>query len=704
MSTQTQYTNALGGQTSPYLLQHAHNPVQWYPWGETALALAKQQDKPILLSIGYSACHWCHVMAHESFEDSKTAEVMNEWFINIKVDREERPDLDKIYQLAHQLLTKHAGGWPLTLFLTPDTHYPFFGGTYFPPQPRYGMPAFAEVLKQVATVYRQQRPQVEQQSRAMAEALTCYLVPAPTSTLESTITTAPLTMARQEIAKIFETRHGGFSRAPKFPHLPIIEYLLQHYAMTASSGAPDQQGLEMVLFTLKKMAMGGIYDQLGGGFYRYSVDEQWMIPHFEKMLYDHGPFLSVYSQAWQLLQQTPELATMKTESVLFQKIALATADWVLREMRSPEGGFYSSLDADSEGKEGRFYLWTKEQARNLLSNELYPIFSYHCGLTRPANFEGHFWHLHVYHEYEKVAKKYGLTLDEVDHQLNQAQSVLWQARCQRQRPTTDEKILTAWNALMITGLATAGRIFQRPDYIEAATQALIFIKQTLWQNGKLFATCKDGQAHLNAYLDDYAFLLEAVLTLLQVRWREDELTWAIQLAEVLLTQFEDVSTGGFYFTTHDHDRLIFRTKSFADDSLPAGNGVAALALIRLGHLIGDTRYLVAAEKTLQAAWPQLTALPSGHATLLLAVMDYLSAPATIVLRGNPELLPIWQAVCQQHYVPQRLCFAIPNQVTELPPGLMTRHPQGDAVAYICQNFQCSAPITELDELKLKLGS
>ena len=685
----TNYSNALINETSPYLLQHAHNPVYWYPWGQAALDLAKQHNKPILLSIGYSACHWCHVMAHESFENPQTASIMNELFINIKVDREERPDLDKIYQLAHQLITQRPGGWPLTMFLSPQDQYPFFGGTYFPPQPRYGMPAFSELLKKVAAFYQQYPQQIIQHQQSLQEAWRRYET--TVTNQEQRLTTEPLNQAREELAQNFDRNGGGFGQAPKFPHWSNIERLLHHYHLTAQQGNPDEEGLEMAVITLQKMALGGIYDQLGGGFYRYSVDEAWTIPHFEKMLYDNGPALTLYSEAWQL-----------TLNPLFAYIVLTTVDWVLREMRSPDGGFYSTLDADYQGEEGKFYRWNRDQIRELLNENLYPPFAYHFGLNRPANFEG-YWHLHVYHELEATAQHFNLPVAAMAEQLEQAKTILFQQRQQRISPGRDEKILTAWNALMIKGLATAGRIFARQDYLQAAEQALDFIKNKLWINGHLLVTYKDGQAKLNAYLDDYALLIDAILSLLLARWRDGDLNFAIALAEVLLNEFADTQQGGFYFTAHNHEPLISRPKSFADESLPSGNGIAALALGRLGHLLGESRYLQAAEQTLQASWPFLQQAASHHATLLSALEDYLFPPQIIILRGEPEILTTWQTVCQSTYAPHRLGLAIPNSVSDLPDLLAARKPQGTAVAHVCNGHQCLAPITSLNELQQKLA-
>jgi len=673
-NTSSHPANRLTQETSPYLLQHAHNPVDWHPWGEEALQLAREQNKPILLSIGYSACHWCHVMAHESFEDEATAEIMNRLFVNIKVDREERPDLDKIYQTAHQIIAQRTGGWPLTMFLTPDKQTPFFGGTYFPNQRRYGMASFQEILQKVADAYAQRRADVIQQ----ADSITHYLqrMAAPNEQLEKALDDVPLQASREQLADSFDEINGGFGGTPKFPHLTGIELLLQQCVR----GKAEEKYAQMALFTLQKMAQGGMYDHLGGGFCRYSVDELWMIPHFEKMLYDNGPFLVELSHAWQL-----------TEQPLFKR--------AVREMQSPEGGFYSSLDADSEGEEGKYYVWTPEQVKALLKPDTYQIFARHFGLNLTANFEETYWHLHTFRSREELTKKYNLSQEDIDQHIDSARDILLAEREKRIRPGRDDKLLTSWNALMIKGLAVAGRVFNKPEYLEAASQALDFIRSTLWRDGRLLATYKDGKAHLNAYLDDYAYLIDAVLHLLQARWRDGDLSFALELADVLLDAFEDKQHGGFYFTTHDHEALIQRPKPFMDESIPAGNGVAAHVLGRLGHLLGETRYLDAAERTLQAAWASIQKIPHAHDSLLLALLDYLHPPQTLVLRGESETLRVWQSACQTGYTPQRLTVAIPTDAQDLPGILAKRKAQGAAVAYVCTGVQCSAPISDLDALK-----
>ncbi len=679
--------NKLAGETSPYLLQHATNPVAWYPWGEEALALAKAESKPILLSIGYSACHWCHVMAHESFEDQATAEIMNAHFVNIKVDREERPDIDKIYQLAQLLLTQRGGGWPLTMFLTPEDHAPFFGGTYFPPEPRHGLPGFKDLLNSIAAFYAREKAAIRAQNQSLKQALAGLNQTQPhTSALES----APLLSARSDIAAGFDSTHGGFSGAPKFPNPGIIERLLRHYAASASRGDSDGDAATMALFTLAAMAKGGIYDQLGGGFYRYAVDHQWMIPHFEKMLYDNAQLVSLYCDAW-LISRNGFYAT----------IAKETADWMLRAMQSPEGGFYSSLDADSEGGEGEFYVWNRRQVAQTLGETEHALFARRFGLDRPANFERQ-WHLRVCADTAELQQQFDMSPEQINRSLADSRIKLLQLRNERVRPGRDEKILTAWNALAIKAMAAAGRVFEVDEYTAAACGALDFIRATLWRDGRLLATCKDGKAHLNAYLDDYAFLVDAILQLLQTRWHTHYLHFAVELADVLLNQFEDGTDGGFFFTSHDHEQLLQRSKPLQDEAIPAGNGVAASALLRLGSLLGNTAYLDAARRCLEAAYIQLSKHPTAHCSLLLALEESLLPPEIVVLRGDAMLIEVWRARAQKNYAPRRLVFAIPQEERNLP-GIVAAQSAGiEPQAYICQGMQCLPPIGLLSEFETKL--
>ena len=676
--------NRLADATSPYLQQHAGNPVDWWPWCADALALARAQDKPILLSIGYSACHWCHVMAHESFEDPATAEVMNRLFVNIKVDREERPDLDRIYQTAHQLLARRAGGWPLTVFLTPSDLKPFFAGTYFPKEPRHGLPAFSQLLGSIEQAYREQGEAIRQQNESLMEAL-ASLEPRAADAVPDT---APLDGARRQLAASFDAEHGGFGAAPKFPHPSNLELLFRHWAATAADGQPDQPALHMARFTLERMVRGGINDQLGGGFCRYSVDELWMIPHFEKMLYDNGPLLALCCDAWQI-----------TGEPLFRDAAAATADWAIAEMQDPEGGFYSSLDADSEGEEGRFYVWTPEEIAALLSPAELALVTPILGLDRPPNFEGR-WHLHQYRTPEAVAAERGLDMEQAAGLLGAARAKLLAARATRVRPGRDEKVLTSWNALMIKGLARAARSLDRPDLLAAAERALGFIHATLWRDGRLLATYKDGRAHLNAYLDDYALLLDALLELLQTRWRRADLDWAVALAEVLLDQFFDPGQGGFFFTAADHEALITRPKPLGDESMPSGNGVAAHALQRLGHLLGEHRYRDAAAATLRFAAEPMRRVPYAHATLLAALDEHHQPPETIVIRGEAPALGAWQAAAQQGYRPRRMVLAIPAGEPDLPGnlGAMVPGSDGSVLAYRCRGTHCEPPVSSLAAL------
>ncbi len=668
------HTNRLIHETSPYLQQHAHNPVDWYPWSAEALARAKTEDKPILLSIGYSACHWCHVMEHESFERDDVAQVMNALFVNIKVDREERPDLDRIYQTAHQLLTGRPGGWPLNMFLAPADHVPFFGGTYFPRTPRYGMPAFTDLLRQIASVWRERRHDVEQQNVALRD-MFARLEPASSST---PLTVAPLVQATVELKHQFDPRHGGFGGAPKFPHPTSLALLLRHWARNRLAGKPDAEALHAARHTLQRMALGGLYDQLGGGFCRYSVDERWAIPHFEKMLYDNAQLLPLYADAWQA-----------TGDPLFRRVVLETGAWVTREMQSPAGGYYSTLDADSEGHEGKFYVWDAADIRSLLSPEEWEIVEAHYGLKGEPNFEGR-WHLNVRAETGNTAL------------LDSARAKLFAAREQRVRPGRDEKVLASWNGMMIRAMAHAGHLLERPDFVASAERAFDFARTQLWHDGRLRATAKDGKVHLNAYLDDYVHLIDAGLALLQARWRTGDLDFVRALADTLLARFEDKTGGGFYFTSDDHEPLLHRPKPAADDAVPSGNGVAALALLRLGHLLGETKYLDAAEHTLTSQAGAAAQHPSAHGALLLALDEYLHPPQTVVIRGEGEAFAAWHARCHRRYAPGRLAVAIPTDTAGLSGLLAERRALGPQTAYVCSGHACQAPVTGFAELEQAL--
>ena len=686
MSDQSFPPNALAGETSPYLLQHAHNPVQWYPWSEETLALAGKEGKPILLSIGYSACHWCHVMAHESFEDEETADLMNRYFINIKVDREERPDIDKIYQTAQQLLSGRTGGWPLTMFLMPDDRTPFFGGTYFPPEPRHGLPGFKSLLARVHQVWQEDRLALVEQNSAFMKALEQTQANEP-SEAGAGLDSKPVTSCVDMLARAFDPRDGGFGGAPKFPHPGNIELLLSRHAVNGDGGARD-----MAYFTLEKMAEGGIYDQVGGGFCRYSVDAQWRIPHFEKMLYDNGPLLGLYANAWR-----------SSRRELFRQVARGTVAWVMREMQSGEGGFYSSLDADSEGEEGKFYTWEPGEAHRLLTEAEFDDLAPYSGLDRPDNFEGR-WHLYVAQSPEEIARRSGRNLEEITRNLHSAREKLFTERERRVRPGRDDKILTSWNALMLKGMSVAALRLQEPDYYQSALRCLEFVHANLWDGKRLAATYKDGRARLNAYLDDYAFLIDAIIHLLACRWSGKWLGFAMQLADTLLEQFFDREQGGFFFTSHDHETLLQRRKDFSDDSMPSGNGVAALSLLALGHLTGRRDYLDAAEQTLKCAWGLLQRAPHACAALLGALMEYDNPGRVIILRGEGETITEWQRQIEPLLDVRSLVFAIPSSETELPDLISEKKTDQAATAFICTGFTCLEPVSDLEELRRELES
>ncbi len=679
-------TNHLSHETSPYLQQHADNPVAWYAWNTETLRIARDQGKPILLSIGYSACHWCHVMAHESFEDAEVAAVMNEHFINIKVDREERPDLDQIYQTAHVMLTQRSGGWPLTMFLSPDG-IPFFGGTYFPKRTSHNLPAFPDVLRRVAQVYAENREELAAQGEHLIAALADSLPQA--NTPGTSLHDAPLHLAVAQLDENFDSVHGGFGDAPKFPHPVELDFLLRRSHDSAHTNT-DAHTRHVALHSLRQMAHGGLYDQLGGGFYRYSVDERWDIPHFEKMLYDNGLLLALYSDAWQ-----------SSGDPLFAQVVEQTAAWVMREMQAPQGGYYSSLDADSEHEEGRFYVWQHDEVRSLLNAEEFSVAAPYYGLEQAPNFEQHAWHLRVNTPLDEIAQRLHLSVDQASTWLSSARQKLFAAREQRVHPGRDEKILGAWNGLMITGMARAARVFQRSDWLHSAQRALDFVRRSLWHDGKLLATCRDGKAHLNAYLDDHAFLLQAALELLQADFRDDDLAFAEQLAAALLARFEDSQNGGFFFTSHDHEALIQRNKVGQDNAAPAGNGIAAQTLQRLAAITGKPEYAVAAERCLMLFFPVLQQAASYHSSLCTALADYLQPQAVLVLRGEAGQTRAWQSELQRYYLPSIITLALNERAAGLPQPL--NQPQSaQTTAWLCAGTQCLPPITRLDELLERL--
>jgi len=605
---------------------------------------------------------------------------MNQLFVNIKVDREERPDVDKIYQTAHQLLTQRGGGWPLTMFLRAEDQRPFFGGTYFPNEARHGMPAFGDLLKKVASYYEERADEIHGQGERLVDILR-QLDP-PAASADHALSAAPMAKVREQLASSFDSEFGGHGQAPKFPHPGTIEWLLRTWRASANDAEPDIDSLYMATLTLTRMAEGGIYDHLGGGFCRYSVDRYWQIPHFEKMLYDNGPLLANYSQAF-----------LATGEQLFADTANKTADWMLADMLSPNGGFYSSRDADSEGEEGKFYVWTPDDVAALLDPDQYELLARKYGLDKEPNFEGK-WHLTVRE-----------AVDDPESLLDQARAALLAERETRIAPGRDEKQLTSWNALAIRGLAIAGRVLERDDLVDVAARAVEIIRDKLMVDGRLLASYKNGAARFPAYLDDHAFLIDALLELVQTRWNNTHLKFAIELADLLLEHFEDKDGGGFFFTADDHEALIHRPKPLADDAMPSGNGVAAFVLQRLGHLLGEQRFVDAAERTLRSAWKAMDEYPHGHVTLLTALEEYLGPPEIIVIRGDTVEIAKWRDSAARLYAPTRLVLAIDANETDLPGLLAERKPvAGETVAYRCVGTHCELPVTTWEALASSLST
>ena len=722
--------NRLNKETSPYLLQHADNPVHWQPWDEAALNDARNAGKPILLSVGYSACHWCHVMAHESFEDAATAAVMNAHFVNIKIDREERPDLDKVYQAAHQLLTRQTGGWPLTMFLDPETLVPFFGGTYFPKTPRFQLPGFTDLLHRIRDVFDNRRNELEEQGQKLLEMM--RHLDRPTQTNDHPDDTELLAQARNQLGEQYDAQEGGFGSAPKFPMPTTLDRVLRHQAYrrhpvnraagaragrlgrtgvgtashriqspgrpgtarqsnqaTQRSESHDREGLDMVMSTLTKMARGGIYDHLGGGFFRYSTDRRWMIPHFEKMLYDNGQLMSLYADALSLAPDP-----------LFEGAVRETVAWLLREMRHTQGGFFAALDADSEGEEGIFYLWRRERIKRLLTPDECLVVETLYGIDKPANFESK-WNLHRHDAWRSVVQRLSLQPAEAEQLLASAKRKLFAEREKRERPGLDDKVLTSWNALAIKGLAKASIALDEPAWLDAAFAATDFIRENLWRDGVLYATWKNDLAKHRGYLDDYANLLEALLVLLGAEWREPDARFARTLADALIENFYDSEGGGFYFTAHKGEALIHRPKPILDDAQPPGNGVAARALARLGELFGNTVWTDAATATINTTKAMIERYPAGHCTLLAAVEEQLYPGELVILRGAPETLPQWRQALDDGYRPWRRIYAIPTDAETIPLYLPPQTGP-EPVAFICSGFSCSLPITNIEDLRSAL--
>jgi len=670
------HTNRLIHESSPYLRQHAHNPVDWYAWGEDAFAAARRDGKPILLSVGYSACHWCHVMEHESFEDEDTARLMNELFVNIKVDREERPDVDHIYMNAVQMLTGR-GGWPMTMFLTPDGK-PFYGGTYFPPEDRYGMPAFRRILLAVAQAYRDKPDDVQKTVGQLMEGLQRVEAATPSDhPLEpSLVQNAALALSRA-----YDETYGGIGQAPKFPNEAVFELFLR-----AARNSGTQRYLDMVLHTLRQMARGGIYDQLGGGFHRYSVDEHWLVPHFEKMLYDNAQLVPLYLAAYQL-----------TGDDFFAGIATDTLAYVAREMRDPAGGFYSTQDADSEGEEGKFFLWDVAEVRRLLGDEVAEIVCRYWDVTEAGNFEQRNI-LHVTLDVAQLAKMFRREVDETRRILAAARASLFAVREQRIKPARDDKMLTAWNGLMISAFAKAAEALGNATHRQIAVDAVAFIEGTLQRGDRLLSTYKDGVAKLNGYLDDYAFFVQALLDVYELVQEPRYLERAAALTAAMLAHFWDAGAGGFFFTSDDHEALIVRSKPAFDGSIPSGNSVATRNLLRLYHYTERPDYLQRAEAVLRLYAAQVGQQPFGFANMLCAIDFYTQKPREIVLVGDPgaaATVALRQRIGRTYLPNRTLTVVDPARGTPLPSLLQGKGQlDGKPTVYVCHNMTCSAPVTE----------
>ena len=677
--------NRLIHETSPYLLQHAYNPVDWYPWGEQAIDRAREENRLILLSVGYSACHWCHVMERESFEDSKVAKIMNENFVCIKVDREERPDLDTIYQTAHQMFNQRPGGWPLTAFLTPDEHAPIFVGTYFPPTERYGMPSFSQLLKNIANRYQERKDNLAEHNKVIKDAFSRMRL--VTGDFDMPVDDSMLDTAVRDLIAQYDPVYGGFGDAPKFPHTTQLQLLLTYWQVRVRDAHFMDRALDIAVHTLESMAHGGLYDHVGGGFCRYSVDARWEIPHFEKMLYDNALLLPLFVDAGITAQRDD-----------FHEIAIQTGLWVTGEMQSENGGYFSTLDADSEGEEGKFYAWTVDELKNILTYEEFKAIDVRFGLRGEPNFEGK-WHLRIANSLDTVAKRSGLPQSEIPSLIETARKKLFDVRSKRVHPDRDEKILVSWNGLMIKAMSNAGRLLNRPDFVESAQSALGFVRSCMWKDGRLLATAKDERAHLNAYLDDYVFLADGVLELLQARWRTDEFEFVLELVDVMLNHFIDEESGAFCFTSDDHEPLLYRSVPTHDDSTPSGNGLAAHVLIRLGYLTGENRYLEAAQKIVQALQPAALHMPSSFGASLVAIEDLINPGTIVIVRGMSNEIGEWASACATYGPVNMMVFAIPIDADELP-GLLAEKSGGESspVAYVCSGFGCLPPCHSLDRL------
>lgn len=682
------FTNKLLNETSPYLLQHAHNPVNWYPWGVEALEISRQQDKPILLSVGYSACHWCHVMELESFENEEIAALMNTHFVCIKVDREERPDIDATYMNAVQMMTGH-GGWPMTVFLTPELK-PFYGGTYYPPTDRQGMPGFPKVLIAIAEAYRTKKTEINISAEEIIKELQNINRFYPSNEL---LTPEILSQAFASLLSSFDKTHGGFGRAPKFPSTMTLMFLLRYHRRT---GSPE--ALQMVEITLQKMANGGIYDHLGGGFARYSVDNYWLVPHFEKMLYDNALLARIFLQTYQT-----------TQNPFYKRIAEEILEYIIRDMTDSSGGFYSAEDADSEGEEGKFYVWTKEEVLEILGSESGEIFCEFFDITPAGNFEHRKSILHINLSLESFAQAKKIPIDEVSRLITAGKKALFYKRSERIRPRLDDKILTAWNGLMLTAFAEAASILGRDDYREIARKNADFILTSLSTQGRLLRTFKDGIAKLNAYLEDYAYMIEGYLSIYEATFDAKYFHQALSTARQMINFFWDEKAGAFYFTSSDHEAMIIRNKDFFDNAIPSGNSVAALVLQKLALLTGDNQFQQFALTIMRMTSQTITRYPSGFGYLLCALDFYFDDVKELAIVGDRDSheVKLFIEEIYSRFLPNKVVALSLNEadsissMIKLLEGKSTI--EGKPAVYVCRNFTCLAPVTEPQELAKNLG-
>jgi uncharacterized protein len=691
--------NRLINESSPYLLQHAYNPVDWYPWGDQAFQKAKDEDKPVFLSIGYSACHWCHVMAHESFEDDEIAKIMNENFINIKVDREERPDIDDIYQRACQLLTGN-GGWPLSVFLTPDQK-PFYVGTYFPKHSRYGMPGLGTILNQLNEAYKTRRHEIHSAIGEFMEALCNSSTDTHISSEKITIDRSLLDEAGIGLIQMGDATYGGFGQAPKFPNPSNLLFMLRYYDIAGINRIK-----EFVFFTGDKMAAGGIHDHIGGGFARYSTDQRWLIPHFEKMLYDNALLTQLYAELYQI-----------SGSEKYLQIVKHTLDYVIREMTSPEGGFYSALDADSEGEEGKFYIWSKKEIIDALGDKTKSdIFCDYYGITDGGNFEGRNI-LNVTVSIDSLSQRYGKQHLEIERIIKDSSDRLFELREKRIRPGRDDKILTAWNGLMISGFAKGYRVTNEKKYIDCAINAINFIETKIASSAndrRLRRTYKDGMAKLNAYLEDYAFYINGLLDIFEVNSKTEYLEKAIAYTDFMLQHFWDSSEGNLFLTSDDHERLIIRTKNLYDLAVPSGNSMVAYILLKLYHLVLREDYLEKAEQIMKSAAKAASENPFGFGQLLISIYLYLKRPIEIVIieksasQQEQNTEPQMISWLNKQFIPNGIIARLKDDSELIKLQKFSFFKGGDSkvqkgnrpeYAFVCKNFTCSLPIYTVEELE-----